>query len=270
MSDPRRWRDDRSGATEILLRGARRPQLPDAYDLQRLGAAVDEISRGPVRGQVSWLRLAVAGAFAFAIVGGGTFVWALHARDVKRRAAMASAEENWERASARAPQVEASAVTASTTEAPPVRPTPARSRRHATEPKVAVAAPAAAPVVVETAKPTDSLAREVPLIDEGRADLATAPSRALAVLETHRREFPHGQLAAEREFLAVQALLQMNHMVDAKKRAEDLAVHYPSSSYAARAGRLIEDAESQRAAVPAKDGSHGNARSGLQRVQDRL
>ena len=129
-----------------------------------------------------------------------------------------------------------------------------------------MAAPAAAPVVVESAKPNDSLAREVPLIDEGRADLATAPSRALAVLETHRREFPHGQLAAEREFLAVQALLQMNHMVDAKK----LAVHSPSSSYAARAARLIEDAEAQRAATPAKDGSHGSARSGLQRVQDRL
>ena len=60
MSDPRRWRDDRSGPTEILLRGARRPQLPDAYALQRLGAAVDEISRAPARGQVSWLRLAVA------------------------------------------------------------------------------------------------------------------------------------------------------------------------------------------------------------------
>jgi hypothetical protein len=266
MSDPRRLREDPNGATEILLRGARRPQPPAAHDLQRLGAAVDEISRAPARGQVSWLRLAVAGAFAFAIVGGGTFVWALHARDMKRRAAMAAVEEGWERAPARAPKVEPVA----SAEPAPVRPTPARSRRHAAEPKVAVAAPAAAPVVVESAKPTDSLAREVPLIDEGRADLATAPSRALAVLETHRREFPHGQLAAEREFLAVQALLQMNHMVAAKKRAEDLAVHYPSSSYAARAARLIEDAEAQRATTPAKDGSHGSARSGLQRVQDRL
>jgi hypothetical protein len=86
------------------------------------------------------------------------------------------------------------------------------------------------------------------------------------VLETHRREFPRGQLAAEREFLAVQALLQMNHTADAKKRAEELGVHYPSSSYAARAARLIEDAEAQRAAVPTRDGSRG----GLQRVQDRL
>jgi len=271
MSDPRRLRDDRSGATEILLRGARRPQPPGAFDLQRLGAAVDEIARAPVRGQVSWLRLAVAGAFAFAIVGGGTFVWALHARDMKRRAEEAAAQEGMERALARAPKV-ASAATAPTEEALRVRPTPARSRRHTAEPKVAAAAPAAAPAVavVETPKPTDSLAREVPLIDEGRADLTTAPSRALAVLETHRREFPRGQLAAEREFLAVQALLQMNRMADAKKRAEDLALHYPTSSYAARAARLIEDSEAQRAAVPAKDGSRGGGRSDQQRVQDRL
>jgi hypothetical protein len=261
MSDPRRWREERSGATELLLRGARRPQLPDAADMERLGAAVDQISRVPVRGQPSWLRLAVAGAVAFAIAGGGTFVWALHARDVQRRAEEAAALEAMERTTARAPKT--TSAPSPVAEAAPTRPTPARPRRHVAEPKVAVAAPAP---VVDMAKATDSLAREVPLIDEGRAALATAPSRALAVLETHRREFPRGQLAAEREFLAVQALLQMNHTADAKKRAEELGVHYPSSSYAARAARLIEDAEAQRAAVPTRDGSRG----GLQRVQDRL
>jgi len=109
----------------------------------------------------------------------------------------------------------------------------------------------------------------VPLIDAGRAELATAPSRALALLETHRREFPHGQLAAEREFLAVQALLQMNHTAEAKKRADDLETHYPTSSYAARAVRLIEDAHAQRATAPAKDGSRGG-RPGTRRDQDRL
>jgi hypothetical protein len=68
----------------------------------------------------------------------------------------------------------------------------------------------------------------------------------------------------------------LNHTGDAKKRADELAVHYPSSSYAARAARLIEDAEAQRTAAPApvpapvKDGSHGSVRPGLQRVQDRL
>ncbi len=128
----------------------------------------------------------------------------------------------------------------------------------------------AAPAPVEAVAPTDSLAREIPLIDAGRSDLATAPSRALAALETHRREFPRGQLAAEREFLAVQALLQMNRIADANKRAAELAARYPSSSYAARAARLIEDVEAQRAAAPARDGSRGNHGPGLPRERDRL
>jgi hypothetical protein len=249
----------------MLLRGARRPQAPDAHDLERLGAAVDAISRAPLRAPVPWLRLTLAGVVAFAIAGGGTFVWALHARDLKRRAAEAAARDEHERTLAHAQKPAALAPAPA-----PVRPPPARAiRRHAVEPRVAMAPAAPAPVEAP-AKPTDSLAREVPLIDEGRTALATAPSRALAALENHRREFPHGQLAAEREFLAVQALLQMNHLADAKKRAEELGVHYPQSSYAARAARLIEDAYAQRAAVPAKDGSRGSAGPGLRRDQDRL
>jgi len=79
-----------------------------------------------------------------------------------------------------------------------------------------------------------------------RSELATSPSRALATLETHRREFPRGQLAAEREFLAVQALLQTSRTADAKQRAAELASRYPSSSYASRAARLIEDVEARQ------------------------
>src|SRR5690242_18114321 len=94
MSDPRRWRDDPNGqvsGAEILLRGARRPQPPAAHALDRLGAAVDAMSRRPVAPPVSWLRLAVAGAVAFMIVGGGTFVWALRARNEQRAAAARAA-----------------------------------------------------------------------------------------------------------------------------------------------------------------------------------
>ena len=213
---------------------------------------------------MSWLRLGVAGALAFATVGGGTFVWALHARNAKRLAAAARGSNEPAPAPARA-QVDNAAL-----EAPagpePVRAAPAaRVRRHVTEARVAAPARPA-----EAVAPTDSLAREIPLIDAGRSDLATAPSRALAALETHRREFPRGQLAAEREFLAVQALLQMNRIADANKRAAELAARYPSSSYAARATRLIEDVEAQRAAAPARDGSRGNHGPGLPRERDRL
>jgi hypothetical protein len=266
MRDPTRWRDEPTGPTQLLLRGARRPQAPAAHDLERLGAAVDAIARAPIAPPPSWLRLGIAGVIAFLIAGGGTVVWALHARDVRR------AEETAARAPigrtvahAAPPAVQPTQPAPEPEAASPAR-TARPTRRHAVETKVA-AAPAAP---VEAAKPTDTLAREVPLIDAGRSDLVAAPSRALASLEAHRREFPHGQLAAEREFLAVQALIQMNRVADAKKRAEALATNYPASSYAARAERLIEDTEAQRPSGSHHDGSRGSYRPGQQRDQDRL
>ena len=89
------------------------------------------------------------------------------------------------------------------------------------------------------ATPADTLTREIALIDAARGELVTAPARALAALETHRRAFPRGELAAEREFLAVEALRRMNRTDEARRRADDLQIHYPTSSYAARASRLL-------------------------------
>jgi hypothetical protein len=263
MRDPRRWRDDPDGqtlGTEVLLRGARRPQPPASHELDRLGAAVDAIARAPAQAPASWLRLGVAGVVAFLIVGGGTFGWALYARNAKRLATAAAQEQ--EAGAREAARVRPQAIAAVGPEAPPpaLHSAPAaRVRRHVSEARVAPAAAAPAPT------PTDLLAREVPLIDAARSDVATSPSRALASLETHRREFPHGQLAAEREFLAVQTLLQMNRIAEAKKRAEELASRHPTSSYAARAGRLIEDFEAQRAAVPTRDVSRALPPPGAQR-----
>ena len=273
MSDPTRLRDHPGGMTagaEVLLRGARRPQPPDAHEFDRLGAAVEGISRSPRSAPPSALRLAVAGLVAAIIAGGGTFVWAWHAREERRLAA-----DEATRNAAQAARSSHPAQSVAAAERPSVPPAPATrpGRRHVFEPRVVAAAapaPAEAPAPAPQTK-NDGLSREVPLIDAGRADLAAgAPSRALESLETHRREFPRGQLAAEREFLAVQALVQMNRGGEAKQRAEELATRFPSSSYAARATRLIEDVEAQKAAAPTHDGSRGSYRPGPQRDQDRL
>ncbi|HEY7371745.1 MAG TPA: hypothetical protein VIF57_06160 [Polyangia bacterium] len=251
MSDPRRWRDDPNGQVPgagILLRGARRPQPPGAHALERLGAAIDAMARRPAAPPASWLRLAVAGAIAFAIVGGGTFVWALHARNEQRAAAARAGETPRVAQVARPrPAVVAMAQPVAAPSTParaavPAAPAARPARRHVAEARVASAPAPEAPA----AAPTDALAREIPLIDAARSDLATSPARALASLEAHRRQFPRGQLAAERDFLAVQALLQTSRMADAKQRAAELASRYPSSSYAARAARLIEDVETRQ------------------------
>ena len=200
------------------------------------------------------------------IAGGGTFVWAWHAREARRLAAAEANRQATETQQKPRPALNVVPIERPQAPAPLVART---GRRHVMEAHVAAPTPVEGPAPVLSK--TDALAREVPLIDAGRADLAAgAPSRALESLETHRREFPRGQLAAEREFLAVQALVQMNRTGDAKQRAEELATRFPSSSYAARATRLIEDVQAQRAAVPRHDGSRGTSGPGSQREQDRL
>ena len=88
----------------------------------------------------------------------------------------------------------------------------------------------------------DGLNREIALIDDARANVKPAPARALGALDRHRDEFPRGQLAAEREFLAIEALCHLNRIGEARRRAEALRIDYPSSSYAARAARLLPPA----------------------------
>ncbi|HEY5091403.1 MAG TPA: hypothetical protein VIK30_15590, partial [Polyangia bacterium] len=115
-------------------------------------------------------------------------------------------------------------------------------RRHTvTPPDVSPAAHRERPVQpVVGAASADSLVVEIALIDAARADVNAAPVRALASLEAHRRQFPRGQLAAEREFLAVEALRRLDRLEEARRRAADLQSSYPSSSYAARAARLLQ------------------------------
>jgi hypothetical protein len=129
--------------------------------------------------------------------------------------------------------------------APAVAPAPAPApSRHA----VAAVAPARRPAIAHAARreaaapamTADSLARETALIDAARRDLRADPGRALATLELHRHEFPSGQLAAERELLAVQSLQLLGRTEAARRRAAALAARFPSSRYAARAARLLE------------------------------
>jgi hypothetical protein len=242
MREPTRLRHDpsgRSSGVDVLLRGARRPQPPAADDLARLGAVVDGLSRQPhVPGARRWL---VGGATAVVVIAGlGTGVWALRGggRAVAPPPATAPAPAVAMRARVEpAPPAEAPAVIAET------RPAPARpSARRPARPGIAPRTVPAATAAVQTG---DTLAREIALIDAGRGNLTTSAVRALAVLETHRREFPSGQLAAEREFLAVEALLALRRTDEARRRAADLAARHPSSSYAARAARLLQSGASK-------------------------
>jgi hypothetical protein len=238
--EPLRWRSDASGRpveAGVLLRGARRPRVPGDGDLAELDAAVADIPRRAAARARRWMRLASAAAAGVTLAALGTGVWAWRGHRaavaprptlVAMRGTPASAvrtelpDDAWPEPAAEIAPTPAPAPRAvrRTVAHPPRRERPARP--HA-----------------ETPTPVDTLARETALIDAARERLGSAPAQALAALETHRREFPNGQLAAEREFLAVESLRRLGRADDARARAAALAARFPASSYAARAERLL-------------------------------
>jgi hypothetical protein len=76
------------------------------------------------------------------------------------------------------------------------------------------------------------LARERELIEPARSALIrTQAESALAAVGRHETEFPEGQLAEEREAIAVQALVLMGNFEDAKARATSFKQRFPSSLF---------------------------------------
>ncbi|WP_437331623.1 hypothetical protein [Sorangium sp. So ce394] len=86
----------------------------------------------------------------------------------------------------------------------------------------------------------DELLREAGRLAEVRAALARSPEAPLALLDEHRAEFPDGRLAAERELVAIDALLRSGRSGGARARAEAFLAQFPSSPHAGRVRRLID------------------------------
>ena len=237
MNDPARWNKDPlrpPGAAEVLLRGARRPRPPGADDLARLGSIVAQIPRRSALVARRRSRLVVAAAAAIVVASLGTAVWALHGRPPMPPAA---------------PVVVAAGPIKSLPRATPQVAPPLAGPAEVDEPQ-AVARPRSVrsahrerpPRPVGQEPEVDTLTREIAFIDGARADIDVAPIRALAALDQHRREFPRGQLSAEREFLAVEALRHLDRTDEARQRADALRISFPSSSYAARPSRVLPSA----------------------------
>jgi hypothetical protein len=246
VREPIRWKDDpeaRPAAADILLRGTRRPQGPQPHEVARLGMAVDALARRPgfAKRRHPWFATALAAAITLAALGTGAWAW----RATVRRAAPLPLVEQAAFAVAKPrPRVEPPHEVgdedqpAIAAEAPAPRERRSSTRAHRRErpaqrAQIAPPTPAPSPNV-------DTLTRETSLVDAARRALAGAPSAALASLDAHRREFPRGQLAAEREFLAVEALRRLGRLPEARRRATELKADHPTSSYADRAARLLE------------------------------
>lgn len=80
----------------------------------------------------------------------------------------------------------------------------------------------------------ETRAPELELLRRARADLASRPREAFRMTEQHRREYPQGVFVQERDALAIEALLRVGELKQARARAETFVRDYPSSPHAHR------------------------------------
>lgn len=108
-----------------------------------------------------------------------------------------------------------------------------RPHRHAT-PSVAEAGEASGP---------DPVTREIELVSLARTKLAGDPAAALAAVETARAESPNGALAEERDALAILALHALGRRVEARRRATDYLLRWPSGTQSTRIRRVLDEGD---------------------------
>lgn len=265
MNEPRRWRDKGNDAPPdarpLLLLGDRPAPLPTdvrlrgAAHLSKLGAASAGMSLAARVVLVSTIGAAGVGSYA-AVRHRAPAVSAHVARPTPPRAPApvaipAPVETPAPVASPAQPEV-APVVAATPARATPPPVTVRVVSAPAPRPVAPVRAPVAPPVVASpvtvgapsgggyaaTVAPEDSLIREMRLVESARAVVRSSPDVALARLREHATEFPRGQLAVEREVLAVEALVHAGRMAEARARGESLLARRPGS-HAERRVRVV-------------------------------
>lgn len=99
------------------------------------------------------------------------------------------------------------------------------------------------PVPVPSAAPTASTKAPMPLAEtrselelvrQARAALQSDPDQSLALCTIHAKTYPSGQLAEEREVVAIDALMRVGRASDAKARARQFTRRWPQSAYGPR------------------------------------
>lgn len=175
----------------------------------------------------SSLRAWLTGGMLLAAMGGGALLWSRANIETPAR----------EEALEAAPPVP-SAVSPATAERTIAEPEeePTQGDSEETESAIATTRRAARPTTrsrVQESESPDSIPEHV-LLSQARQALPNDPRRALSLSDSHRRLYPSGLLAPEREMIAIDALLALGRERDARARAAGVLRRWPSSSHAAR------------------------------------
>jgi hypothetical protein len=85
------------------------------------------------------------------------------------------------------------------------------------------------------------IAAEAKLLERARRHLSTDPALALTETSQHRERFAAGQMVAERELIAVEALLRLGRRSEAERRASLQLQTDESGLYTKRLRQLLEE-----------------------------
>jgi hypothetical protein len=88
--------------------------------------------------------------------------------------------------------------------------------------------------------PAEGVSAEARSLEEARQLLARDPTAALARANAHRTEFPRAQLAAESDLIAIDALVRLGRVEEARSRGRSLVAR--RSFYADRVRALVGEA----------------------------
>lgn len=83
---------------------------------------------------------------------------------------------------------------------------------------------------------------ELALLRSAQDALRAEPARALAIAAEHARRFGDGTLAQEREVVAIEALVSLARLPEARERAERFRARWPRSAHVRRLAVILGEA----------------------------
>ena len=262
MTEPRRWLDDPGTSAElrqILDAASAPPPLPPELHARLGEYAVTLASHGllaKLGGASVWRKLlqALGGSgkvLTVASLVGASAVGGYVASHVFERPSVRVAGSPLPAAaralSTRAAASEPVPIAADSASLPSEAPRAVESSEQRA-PRVARAVPSSPTLalpdsigesIASQATVGESVAAEAKLLESARSFLGDSPALALELTEQHRRLHPAAQLSAEREFIAIEALLRLGRRQEAERRAAPRLEQAPDSLYARRLRQLL-------------------------------
>lgn len=234
LDDPTRLADSAETPAELRnLLSSARDDVPDEHQVRRVATRLGPLLGIGALGVMGQSALTAGGSAA----QGGASATAVSALGIGKIAGVvllggALAGGAWWWSSARSAAQKATSAPVSANVRRPAPPAPiAKASPPVAEPSASEvsAEPSASAPEAHTAANANANPSEAQLLQRARAALATDPALALRLTQMHKQRFGNGQLAQEREVIAIDALERLNRGAEAKTRASQFHTDFPDS-----------------------------------------